>query len=154
MNLYTFEELSDDAKSRARQWWTANLDYPWFDEAIDSIKAFCDEFGVSITDYQLGEYGSYVRTNATNDSFRGFTLKQAEQLREKELSGYYLDMDMTKEFYDVFKASGDAKYSFQQALEQALISIQKDIEWQYTDEAVDDCLIANQYEFDQEGNRA
>lgn len=154
LNLYTFDELPDEAKDRARNWWRNTLDYPWFDEAIGSIKAFCDEFGVSVKDYQIGDQGSYIHTNATNDSFRGFTMKQAEQLKDKDLTGYCFDYSMTNEFYEVFKRSGDAKYAFQQALEQVLIDIRNDIEYQYSDEAVDDCLITNEYEFDQEGNRA
>jgi hypothetical protein len=37
--VYTFDELSDNAKEKAREWWRSNgLDYEWYDSCIDDIK--------------------------------------------------------------------------------------------------------------------
>ena len=29
INIYTFDELNDAAKDKAREWYRQNLDYPW-----------------------------------------------------------------------------------------------------------------------------
>ena len=156
MNLYTFDELQNDAaKERARDWFKDGLDYPWFDDAMKSIKAFCDEFGVSVKDYEIGSYGrSYLKTDADKYNFRGFDFKKALKLADTDLTGYYLDETLTKSFYEAFINTGDAMYAFKEALEKAVSDVVADIEYQYTNEAVDEMLIANEYEFDQEGNRA
>jgi hypothetical protein len=74
-------------------------------------------------------------------------------LKNKELTGYCLDCDIANEFYTVFKNSGDAKYAFEQALEEALIQIRKDVEYHYSDESVDENILINEYEFDESGRR-
>ena len=71
--------------------------------------------------------------------------------REHMPTGYCLDCDLWYEFHDQFKRTGDAKYSFDQALEAAICAINRDIEYQFSDEAVDESLIANEYRFTNEG---
>ena len=60
---------------------------------------------------------------------------------------------MIHSFYEDFKKTGDALYAFQQALESALSAITKDIDYQYSNEAVDEMLIINEYEFTEDGKR-
>jgi hypothetical protein len=42
-------------------------------------------------------------------------------------------------------------YAFHQALETALRAINQDIEYQYSDEAVEEMMEINAYEFDENG---
>lgn len=148
--IYTFDELNDDAKERARAWYREDLDYPWFGEVMDSLKDFCSEFGVKVLDYSMGETrNEYIKTDATNANFRGLKVKGFD--REAMPTGFLFDSELRYTFADEFKRTGDALYAFQQALEQLLLAVRKDIEHQYSDECVDDMLIANEYEFTEEG---
>lgn len=146
LTLYEFDELDDKAKEKAREWYRDGLEYPWFSESIDSIRAFCNHFNVGLLDWSLGSYDNdYIKTDATNANFRG--VKLADIDRDYMPTGYCTDCDLWHEFHDQFKRTGDAKHAFEQALQAALRAIQRDIDYQYTDESVDDALIANEYKF-------
>jgi hypothetical protein len=156
INLYQFHELNDEAKAQALRWLNEAYEYPWFDEDLDSIKAFCDLFNVKVENYEIGAWSraSFIKTNATNDNFRGFTLKQALALVDTDLTGYCLDYDLTQAFYSSFKVSGDAKGAFDGALHEAIKSIEKNIEWSYSDEALIEWSECNEFEFLASGKKA
>ena len=150
VGIYSFEELEDEAKERAREWYRNGLDYPWFSESIDSIRAFAKHFGVSLMDWEIGGGRNYIKTDATNANFRGVRLDSIN--RDHMPTGYCLDADLWESFYDEFKKTGDAKHAFEQALEAALCAVQRDIEYHYSDEAVDESLRINEYEFNSNGS--
>lgn len=57
VEVFTFDELSDEAKERAhRDWNSKGMPYSWAEEARKTIKAFEKEFGVKIRNW---EYSSY-----------------------------------------------------------------------------------------------
>lgn len=151
VTIYTFDELDDKAKEKARTWYRDGLDYPWFSESIDSIRAFVKHFGAELKDWQIGSGSGrdYITTNATNENFRGIKLKDID--KDYMPTGYCLDADLWHEFYRVFEKTGDAKYSFEQALAEAISGIQRDIDYQYSDECVDDSIRVNDYKFTEEG---
>ena len=150
VNLYKFSELSDDAKEVAREWYRNGLDYPWCSESNDSIKAFCDHFGVKVKDWSIGVYSpSWITTDAENAHFRGVKLKSID--RDYMPTGYCLDCALWQTFYDEFKRTGDALYAFKDAIDTAVREIVEDIEYQYSDEAVDEMLTINEYEFTEDG---
>jgi len=69
LEVFTFDELSDKAKEKARQWWrdtTSEFGYAHADEAITSLKDFIDEFGGVLIDYEISSHAS-VKINF--DSF-------------------------------------------------------------------------------------
>jgi hypothetical protein len=150
VGIYSFEELEDEAKERAREWYRNGLEYPWFSESIDSIRAFAKHFGVSLMDWEIGGGRNYIKTDATNANFRGVRLDSIN--RDHMPTGYCLDADLWEAFYDEFKKTGDAKHAFEQALEAALCAVQRDIEYQYSNEAVDESLRFNEYEFNSDGS--
>jgi len=151
VTIYKFDELNDTAKEKARNWYREDLDYPWFSEAIGSIRAFVKHFGAELRDWQIGSGSGrdYIKTNATNENFRGVKLKDID--KDYMPTGYCLDADLWGEFFRVFQRTGDAKYSFEQALEEAIVGIQRDIDYQYSDECVDDTLRINDYQFTEDG---
>jgi hypothetical protein len=151
ITVYSFDELEDKAKEKAREWWRRDLDYPWFDEAIGSIRAFVRHFGAEVTDWSLGSGSGrdYIKTDITPAHFRGVKLKDIH--RDYMPTGYALDADLWGEFYRVFEKTGDSKYAFDQALEEAILGIQRDIDYQYSDECVDETLRINQYRFTADG---
>jgi hypothetical protein len=154
--LYQFDELDESAKETARNWWREIADYPFHDENLKSIKAFCGHFGVTLKDWSIYGRGEHLTTNAENCHFRGLTLADAKQLVEKGYfpeSGLWLDGTMIQSFFENFKRTGDALYAFQQALESALKGITEDIDYQFSDEAIDEMLVINEYEFTEDGNR-
>jgi hypothetical protein len=154
--IYKFEELPEGAKDTARQWWREVADYPFHDDNIKSIKAFCGHFGVTLKDWSIYGRGEHLTTNAENCHFRGFTLADAKDLNEKGYfpeSGLWLDGVMISGFFEDFKRTGDAFSAFLYALECALRAITEDIDYQFSDEAIDEMLIVNEYEFDEDGRR-
>ena len=153
INIYTFDELSDMAKEKARDWYRDSMEYFWWNESLDSIKAFADTFRVSIKDYSIGLYDhSYIDTDAENANFRGLKLKNVD--REAMPTGYGLDCALWQTFHDEFKRTGDALRAFNKAIDAAVAEIVADIEYQYTDESVDENILINEYEFLENGERA
>jgi hypothetical protein len=150
INLYQFNELSDEAKERAREWWRTGSDYPWWKDSMDSITAFCNHFGVSVKHYEIGlcTY-SYLKTDAENAHFRGVRL--ADCTRDAMPTGYCLDCTLWETFYDSFKASGSAKVAFEAAIDAAVASIEKDLEYHESDECIDELLTINEYDFTEDG---
>ena len=147
--IYHFDELSDKAKETARDSFR-DLDYAWLDESRQSIEAFCSMFGASLLDYSVGAYCPFnYETNASNANFRGKRLSQFN--REHMPTGYYLDNILWITFYDALKSTGDAKYAFNKALEAGFKSWREDMEYQTTDEYIDDFILGNEYEFYENG---
>jgi hypothetical protein len=151
LTLYSFDELGDEAKEKAREWYRDGLEYPWFSESMASIRAFAEHFGVTLKDWQIGGGSGrdYIKTDATNAHFRKVKLSEID--REQMPTGFCLDADLWHEFYDQFKKTSDAKYAFEQALEEAICVIQRDIDYQYSDECADENLMINDYKFTKEG---
>ena len=147
--IYHYDELSDKAKETARDSFR-DLEYAWSDESRKSIEAFCSTFNVKLLDYSVGAYYPIeYKTDATNDNFRGKRLSQFN--RDHMPTGYCLDNDLWITFYDVFKTTGNAKHAFNKALEVGFKAWREDMEYQTTDEYIDDFIIGNEYEFYENG---
>ena len=150
--VYKFEELSDSAKDNARSWFREGNDYPWWDDSLKSIKAFCNKFGVKIKDCQVGMWGhSFIDTDAENYHFRG--RKLSEFKRDRIDTDYCLDCTLWVTFLDTWKETGDPLNAFTEAIHVAVRDIVKDMEYQNSDEVVDEMLEVNGYEFDVDGKR-
>jgi len=148
--LYKFDELNDKAKERARDWWRDNLDYHWHDDYRAIIEAFCNSFNVKLKNYEVSAFGQYwFKTDNTNENFRGLKLKDIN--RDNMPTGFCADNDLWFAFYDEFKRTGDAKAAFDAALHAGFKSWREDIEYQYSDEATDENIIANDYDFLESG---
>lgn len=146
LEVLTFEELSDSAKDNARDWFREGNEYFWWKDSLKSIEEFCSEFGVKIKDYQVGTWRpSYMETNASNDHFRG--RKLSEFTKDHNPTGYCLDITLWNTFLDEWKSSGSALKAFNKAIDDAVSEIVRDMEYQDSNEAVDEMLIVNQYEF-------
>lgn len=147
LEVVYFNELSDSAKDKARDWYREGSEFPFFDEYLASIRAFCEKFNVTLKDWEIGySRSAHLTTDAQTSNFRGYKLKDAKKLAGHGLTGFCGD-EIAEHFYAEFKESGDAFYSFQQALEQMLITIQRDVEGYYSDESIDEMLEINGYEF-------
>lgn len=152
ITVYQFEELSDDAKERAREWYKGpGFCFAWLDESINSIEVFCERFGVRLTSYSCNPHEPYsFTTDADNDCFRGLRLNQFD--RDHMPTGYALDCALWQTFVDEWKRTGSARTAFTLALEAAFKEWRTDLEYQLTDESVDGNIIANEYEFTIDGS--
>jgi hypothetical protein len=149
LQIFQLNELDEQAKNKARDWYRQDIEYPWFDEAKDSLKAFCDHFGVSLRDWNLGDGRGYVKTDAEQRHFRG--VKLSEQDRDAMPTGFTFDCDLFMNFYDEFKRTGDAKDAFDTALFKFVIAVRNDVESYYSDESADETIMANEWTFTKEG---
>ena len=152
VNLYQFDELTDEAKEKARDWWRNGDCFAWESESMKSIYTFVNAFGVKLDGYEVDAYSYDYRTNAENEHFRG--RKLADFTRDYMPTGYILDCHLWETFYDTFKSTGDAKAAFDAGLDAGFKAWRDDMAWQLSDEAVDECLIVNQYDFMEDGSRA
>lgn len=148
--IYTFEELNDEAKENAREWWRSNGELFWNDEAKDSIQTFCDHFGAHLKSWNIGPFAPIdYNCEYFNSHFRGMKLKDFK--RDNMPTGYCLDCSLWMTFYDEFKRTGSAKAAFDAALYQGFKDWRSDMESQFENDYIDDHLIANGYEFTESG---
>lgn len=154
IDIFKYSELTDSAKATAREWLQRG-GYVWIDEGIESIRAFCDHFGVKLEDYSLSPYShSYIKTNAENAHFRGYTLKQSEKERGLTPTGYCLDCDLFETMHEQMKATGCALHAFNAAIDSGKRGIIADMAYQDSEEYIAEMMECNDYEFDENGRRA
>ena len=149
IQIFHFNELDERAKEKAREWYRADCEYPWFSEAKDCLTAFCDHFGVKVLDYRIGDSQGFVKTDAAQHHFRG--VKLSEQLRDAMPTGLWLDCELFMHFYDEFKNTGDAKAAFEDALYNFTRAVRNDVESYYSDESIDENIEINEWTFTADG---
>jgi hypothetical protein len=151
IQVFSYAELSDSSKGRAKANFLSHDDYPYFSDALASIKAFVEHFHGRIMDYSIsGEvYRSYVKTTLDPSFFRGNKLKDID--KDYMPTGYCLDCALWVTMHDEWKRTGDPFYAYQQAIEAALCEIASDVEYHYSDEYVEEMMDINEYEFTENG---
>lgn len=150
INVCSFDELSDEAKDKARSNYRLHCGFHWTDECKDSISAFCDHFGVRLISWSVSPYLSPdYSAEYFNSHFRGLKLKDFN--RDYMPTGYCLDCDLWMTFYDEFKATGSAKKAFDKALWAGFIGWRNELEGQLEDDYIDEHLMINGYEFTEDG---
>lgn len=74
--VYKFEELSDEAKEKARAWWCKDETFDWLiDEGADSLKGLFKAAGIRLTEWSLGAY--------RRDAYVSFDMGNAGELKGK-----------------------------------------------------------------------
>lgn len=151
--VFKYEELSDSAKNEARSWYSnQGVEYYWWDDGKSSLNAFCKHFGVNIVNYEVGAFSySWMKTNADNSHFRGLKLKDFDPNHMP--TGYCVDSTLWNAFYKTWKFTGSPLSAFNDAIDEAIQEIRADWEYQYSDEAIEEMLILNEYEFTEDGKR-
>lgn len=151
--VFLFSELSDDARTRALETMRGWPDiYGWSEESLQSIRAFCDRFGVCLTQYSVSPWSQIeYETDATNANFRGVNLRDIN--RDEMPTGYALDCALWQTFFDEFKRTGDSLHAFGAALDAAFNEWRKDWEDAYSDEQLAELADINEWEFYENGER-
>jgi hypothetical protein len=163
--LFTFDELSDTAKDKARNWFREHaLDYEWWDFTYEDAS----NVGIKITGFDLGrgeeitgkvdqceatahlivkDHGEGCDTYATAAAYlreRDAAIEAAPKDEAGEVDEYELDAKLD-ELDEEFTKDILADY---------LTALRNEYEYRMSDKAVDEDIQANEYEFTEEGKRA
>lgn len=150
--VFAFDELSDYAKENAREWYREGAEFPWCEEYKASINAFIDHFGATLKDWNIGPWSPLeYRVEFDNSNFRGVKLSQFTG--EETPTGFCADCDVWGTFHKAFKGTGDAKLAFESAVRAGFEAWRTDWEFSLSDDAVDENIRANEYEFYENGER-
>jgi len=158
MKVYKFEELNEEAKEKAREWYREGIDntYPWEyinDDAktigliinsLDQHRQNEGHFEHSAEDTAkriIDQHGEHCSTSKTAKEYLA-VIKSLIPDEEGYLSLY--DQDKEKQ------AEADFLHSL---LEEYMIMLDNEIDYQYSDEAVDENIRINEYEFTKNGKR-
>lgn len=164
--IYTFDELSEQAKEKARTWWREGaLDYDWWEFIYEDAESI----GLKIKGFDLyrgrnvdGEFfrcpvevaerikenhGENCQTYATAITFlkeRESFMESAEKDEYGELATYKLERDLEDIENDFLKS----------ILEDYAIMLEREHDYHLEEEQVDESIRANGYEFTEDGKIA
>ena len=164
--VYQFNELSDKAKERACEWGCdLNVDHNWWEFTYEDAK----NIGIKINEFDLDrrsmcdidfitsakevaqsilkEHGPTCETYKTAESFLQ-EFRKAKTLWEsnEDNEGFYFeDEEAGSDMCDEFRKSIAEDYR---------IILQKEYDYLTSTEAIEESIIANEYEFDEDGRRA
>ena len=167
--IYRFDELSDEAKQRAKDDYAADCGYCWADDEMASIKALAEHFGGKMSNWEI-DWFNCSHSSARFDMPELSKREIAELLKELgtysrrtmrgngecKLTGYCGDENAIDGFRIAFKRGKvvDLVELMQAAFDTWLKGAQSDCECQYSDEAFGEHCEANGYEFDEDGKFA
>ena len=186
--VYKFEELSDEAKETARNWWREDgLSYDWWDFTYCDFEEICQCIGIWLRDgtrgkqvyFEIGRPGEYV-VFAGSWSFKEHSLEaldayapkddelrsiaarldEAQRQNGNALSatvsiahngarGSSIDVDVSRDNDEdiVGDADSDVRRSMEDLADWLMEALKNEEEYLLSDEAVDEVICANEYEF-------
>lgn len=168
--LYQFDELSDDAKERARIWYTGDGEaWAWQSEWWNSAQAFAAIAPIDIREADY--YRRHVNIRWTGDDAVAelsgvrawkwlqnndwFAWAARNKAGECTMTGYCGDCpfgDAIDGYARTPAAVPELKQVFYEAAQAWVNEAANDCEYAYSNESVDEMLSANKYWFDNEGN--
>jgi hypothetical protein len=164
INYYKFDELSDKAKDRARDWWRQGaLDYDWW----ECIYHNAERIGLKITSFDTGRSceieGHFIGTaeeaadKILAEDGAGWADVAAEaRAYKKTLAEFMASAEKDEEgnlaTYELEADKEDIDKEFLYALLQEFLSeLREEAEYLQSDEVADELLVANDYEFTEDG---
>jgi hypothetical protein len=163
--VYLYNELpTEEAKKKARDWWRKedNFDYA-IAEVRSAIKGFEKCFRCEVKRWEVAPYAhawAAVKCDYSPLEEEGDTIEDfiKSRLPEKEFpfTGVYYDEDLLEPLRLLVKGETikheDLNDLLTQCVEGMLRSLRSEWEARLTDEAVAETIIANEYEFTEQGN--
>lgn len=164
--LYQFDELNDDAKENAREWWRECAAY---DDWWEYIYEDAERIGAKIEGFDI-DRGSYctLKVVDTEETAREImaqhgeccdtykTAKEYTEQKEKILDA--AERDEAGEFVDEYQLDADLDdldAEFVKALaEDYLTILRSEYEYRMSGENVDENIRCNEYEFTGSGRRS
>lgn len=164
--LYQFEELSDRAKENARDWYRGLIDY---DEWWEPVYSDAEMIHLEITSFDLdraeisGRFtidpelvADEIQNNHGDSCGTYKTAAQYLERRDNLIDTALRDED--GEFDDERQLDRDLDELdtefLHDLLEDYRITLRKELEYQMSDECIDENITANEYEFTEDGRRA
>lgn len=167
--IYKFDELSENAKEKAREWFRQGaLDYEWWDciyddaeriglkishfdtdhhdiggdikySCVDTASKILKEHGASCDTYVLAEQflKDYQTLEAEIESIEALDDPSDAMLDRSSMAKDEME-DLEKEF----------KYAL---LQEYLATLQREVDFRLSDEQIDESILANEYEFTEDG---
>ena len=168
--VFKFNELSDKAKEKAREWARSIDDlYAWGQENSDSLKGFAEHFNLSKLDWDITLWGNSRATGKVPEELESLQgvrlwkwLQNSGKLRgdllagNSPFTGYVFDenlLDPIRAFIKKPNVSTTYQGLIDDCLSEWVKAYISDWEYAYSDEGIDDFLIANEYEFEKNGKR-
>lgn len=166
VTIYTFEELTEEAKDCAIEKFRDNWDFHWCQEWRDSLETFTRHFPVKARDWSVGAYSrSYIRSEFTGDypdmcgaRLFKYLYSNFDYLLAKDcpFTGYCGDEELLAPLREFMKRP--SKHMTFEALMSACleawaVGYQHDMEGQLEDDYIADFIAANGYEFTENGER-
>jgi hypothetical protein len=178
--VYSFCELSDDAKERAvTDYWNEGHNFAWEGENLDSLKKFYDVFSslvksgnrnwsdvCIIGDDNVMELSgmraaTYLWNNYKDDLYKGKYYSRGGKSRYSKiqlcnccvLTGYCMDDDILKPIYKFLSKPDQRTIEdlMQECVESWRIACEHDYEYQQTQAWFEDMADANDWEFTEDG---
>ena len=186
--LYHFDQLSDEAKEKARDWWRGleSGDMAWEAERRQSLEAFCNQFPVKAKDWEYDQWSYNISSEFTgteeegnlsgprlvawlwNNHHRVLATRKVYELGKRKrtsriiyeqpscvFTGYCMDEDLLDPIRNFMMKP--TSQTLEDLLDDCLQawgkSARDDVAWMNEDAQVDETIEANEYEFDEEGNR-
>ena len=169
INIFTFEELSEEAQNKAVELNSYEQEYFWADDSINSLKKFAEHFNSSLSNWSI----DFLNSSQSSVSFS--VSEYMEELSEEELKSYIFDMgtfnaetlrgdgeckftgycrdedaaDGARIAY--FKGERDIKELLEAGFETWHKAVVKDYEYQLSKEGYKEHCEANSLEFTEDG---
>jgi hypothetical protein len=165
IEIYKFDELSEAAKQKAIQKHSGiNVDYDWWSSTYEDA----EQIGLKITSFDLernrhakGDFtlsaAEVAQNILSNHGEMCETYKTAQKFLEEYNPIFSEYMDENSEKYESSEAEEEMQDIEQDFLNSLLedysIILQNECDYLQSDEAIIETLIANEYEFEQDGTR-
>ena len=151
INTYRFDELSDNAKDEAREWYREGQEIVWGDEWIESLNVFCKHFDVKLNNWSYSLYDC-----PTID----YTVSNPDELFENTVdlsgncpfTGYCGDESLLDPLRKDTEGK-DRQTVIDECIDSWVDDLYSDIKHQLSDEYIDENIVINEYDFDINGNR-
>ena len=135
--VYTFAELTDNAKQKAEHWYCENVPYFWGEEHISEIKGFLSLFNVELTRYEYCSYTFSCRTDIDNCKWQGMDKKNVLSRLNRYQISYCAGEGLKQAFLAEYTKNGSIKRAIIEALGNSFKELCKDYEYHFSDEAIE-----------------
>jgi hypothetical protein len=151
--VYTFNELSDESKERAREWYRDGaLDYEWWDCTYEDA----ERIGLKITGFDL-DRNKHVEGKlvlSLRESIDAIMKEHGEKCDTHILAREYAEkLKMVDEESEDELDTLTEEYTYALCEEYASL-LQQEYEYLMSDDCVDETIQCNEYEFLENGKRA
>lgn len=151
--VYQFDELDEKAKERAREWYRAGaLDYEWWESVYEDAA----RVGLKITGFDLGRAQSIdgELTMGAMESVSSIITSHGEECDTHKLAERYYPQFLALDLEDEDAAQQLEDEYAHELKEEYWHMLNAEMEYQLSDECVDETIRANEYEFLEDGKRA